>query len=239
MVLAAVLSGFVLALFAPWLQRLGRDATGWILAVLPLALFIYFASFLQPVSHGHPIIVTIPWVPSIDVNLSFNIDGLSLLFALIISGVGTLVIIYAGGYLKGDPNIGRFYVYILMFMASMLGVVLSNNVVTLFIFWELTSISSYMLIGYYHEKEDSRYAALQALLVTGAGGLALLAGLVMMALVGGSWEITELLEQGDVITHSPLYLGILVLVLAGAFTKSAQFPFHFWLPNAMAAPGPG
>ncbi len=238
MVLAAVLSGFVLALFAPWLQRLGRDATGWILALLPLVLFIYFASFIQQVSHGHPIIVTTSWVPSIDVNLSFNIDGLSLLFAMIISGVGTLVIIYAGGYLKGDPNIGRFYVYILMFMASMLGVVLSNNVVTLFIFWELTSISSYLLIGYYHEKEESRNAALQALLVTGAGGLALLAGLVMMALVGGSWEISKLLEQGDVITQSPLYLGILILVLAGAFTKSAQFPFHFWLPNAMAAPAP-
>jgi multicomponent Na+:H+ antiporter subunit A len=120
----------------------------------------------------------------------------------------------------------------------MLGVVLSNNVITLFIFWELTSVSSYMLIGYYHEKEDSRKAALQALLVTGAGGLALLAGLIMMALVGGSWEINELLEHHDAITGSSLYLPILILVLLGAFTKSAQFPFHFWLPNAMAAPAP-
>ncbi|RMF03927.1 MAG: putative monovalent cation/H+ antiporter subunit A [Chloroflexi bacterium] len=238
MVLEAVLSGFVLALFAPWIYKVGRGAAGWILALLPIGIFIYFATFVPPVAEGETFVFAQTWVPSIDISLSFNVDGLSLLFAMIISGVGALVIIYAGGYLAHDRDINRFYVYILMFMASMLGVVLSDNVITIFIFWELTSITSFMLIGYYHEKPESRTAALQALLVTGAGGLALMAGLVMMALVGGSWEISELLNRGDVITGSSLYVPILILVLAGAFTKSAQFPFHFWLPNAMAAPTP-
>ncbi len=238
MVLEAVLSGFVLALFAPWLNKVTRGAAGWIIAILPAGLFIYFATFVGPVAEGETFIFARQWVPTIDISLSFNVDGLSLLFAMIISGVGALVIIYAGGYMAHDEFIGRFYVYILMFMASMLGVVLSDNVVTIFIFWELTSVSSYMLIGYYHEKLESRTAALQALLVTGVGGLALLAGLVLMALVGGSWEISELLQRRDVISGSEFYIPILLLVLAAAFTKSAQFPFHFWLPNAMAAPAP-
>lgn len=236
--LQAVLSGFVLAIFAPWLYRLAGKATGWLLAVLPLGLFIYFITLESQVYHGHAIAVIYPWIPSLGINLSFYADGLSLLFALIISGVGTLIIIYGSGYLAGDKAIARFYVYILMFMASMLGVVLADNVITLFVFWELTSVSSYMLIGYYHEKADSRAAALQALLVTGAGGLAMLAGLTLMALVGGSWEISGLFSQGEAIQNSGLYGAILVLILAGAFTKSAQFPFHFWLPGAMAAPAP-
>ncbi len=238
MVLAAVLSGFVLAVFAPWINKMARGAAGWILALLPLGLFIYFANFISPIAEGETFIFSTAWVQAININLSFNVDGLSLLFALIITGIGALVIIYGGGYLAHDEFVGRFYVYILMFMASMLGVVLSDNVLTIFIFWELTSITSYMLIGYYHEKEESRAAALQALLVTGLGGLALLAGLVMMAIVGGSWEISELLTRGEVLRGSDLYLPILTLVLLGAFTKSAQFPFHFWLPNAMAAPAP-
>ena len=238
MVLEAVLSGFIVAIFAPWINKMAHRAAGWILALLPVGLFIYFANFLGPISAGETFVFSRAWVPSIDVNLSFHVDGLSLMFALIISGVGALVIIYASGYLAHDEFIGRFYVYILMFMASMLGVVLSDNIVTIFIFWELTSITSYMLIGYYHEKEESRTAALQALLVTGAGGLALMAGLVLMAIVGGSWEISELLNRHDVLTHSNLYPLMLTLVLLGAFTKSAQFPFHFWLPNAMAAPAP-
>lgn len=238
MVLEAVLSGFVLALFAPWINKMARSAAGWILALLPLGLFVYFANFILPVAEGQTFIFSTAWVPTIDINLSFQVDGLSLLFALIITGIGALVVIYGGGYLANDEFIGRFYLYILMFMGSMLGVVLSDNVLTIFIFWELTSITSYMLIGYYHEKLESRTAALQALLVTGVGGLALLAGLVMMALVGGSWEISELLKNGDVIRSSDIYLPILILILIAAFTKSAQFPFHFWLPNAMAAPAP-
>ena len=235
--LAAVLSGFILAIFVPLIQKIGRGATGWILALLPLGLVIYFASLINAVAK-EGLHFTYQWVPALDISLSFYLDGLSLLFALIISGVGTLIVIYGSGYLAGHDQIGRFYIYLLMFMASMLGVVLSNNVITLFVFWELTSITSFLLIGYYHEKEESRFAALQALLVTGSGGLALLAGLIMMALVGGSWEISDLFSQGEVVANHQLYLPLLILILAGAFTKSAQFPFHFWLPGAMAAPAP-
>lgn len=236
--LLAVLSGFILALVAPWLQRILGKAAAWTLALLPAGLFAYFASFIGPVAGGQPILVSTPWLPSLDINLSFNLDGLSLLFALIISGIGALIVLYGGAYLEGDSDLGRFYAYLLMFMASMLGLVLSNNVLSLFVFWELTSITSFLLIGYYHEREESRFAALQALLVTGLGGLAMLAGLVLLALIGGSWELTGLFEQGAVVTNHRLYLLTLALILAGAFTKSAQFPFHFWLPGAMAAPAP-
>jgi multicomponent Na+:H+ antiporter subunit A len=236
--LLAILSGFLLALVAPWLYRILGKAAGWALALLPVGLFAYFAGFIGPVAGGETILISTSWIPSLDINLSFNIDGLSLLFALIITGIGALIVIYGGGYLEGDPDLGRFYAYTLMFMASMLGLVLSNNVLSLFVFWELTSITSFLLIGYYHEEEESRFAALQALLVTGLGGLAMLAGLVLLAVIGGSWELTDLFKQGNVVTNHRLYLPVLILMLAGAFTKSAQFPFHFWLPGAMTAPTP-
>ncbi len=235
--LAAVLSGFVLAIITPWLHKIAREATGWLLALLPAGLAAYFVTRLLALPEGGTV-VTYEWVPSLSVNLSFLVDGLSLLFAIIITGIGTLIVLYGSGYLDGHRDIGRFYVYVLMFMASMLGVVLSNNVVTLFVFWELTSITSFLLIGYYHEKEESRFSALQALLVTGAGGLAMLAGLIMLAIAGGSWEINELFAQAETVRSSDLYPGLLILILVGAFTKSAQFPFHFWLPGAMAAPAP-
>jgi multicomponent Na+:H+ antiporter subunit A len=236
--LTAVLSGFALSLAAPWLQRRARGATGWILALLPLSLFIYLAGFISAIAAGQVFTVSYPWVPSLGVNLSFYLDGLSLTFALLISGIGALVVIYAGGYLAGDERVGRLYLFLLMFMASMLGLALAGNLITLFIFWELTSVSSYLLIGFDHERAEARAAALQALLVTGLGGLALLAGFVMLGLAGGSFELSTLLNQGEIIRSHPLYLPMLLLVLLGAFTKSAQFPFHFWLPGAMEAPAP-
>jgi multicomponent Na+:H+ antiporter subunit A len=236
--LTAVLSGFVLSLAAPWLQRIARGATGWLLALLPLGLFIYFASFIPAVAAGQVFTVSHLWVPSLGVNLSFYLDGLSLTFALLISGIGALVVVYAGGYLAGDERSGRLYLFLLMFMASMLGLALTGNLITFFIFWELTSVSSYLLIGFDHERDEARAAALQALLVTSLGGLALLAGLVMLGLAGGSYELSALLGRGEVIRSHPLYLPMLLLVLLGAFTKSAQFPFHFWLPGAMEAPAP-
>jgi multicomponent Na+:H+ antiporter subunit A len=235
--LEAVLSGFALSLGAPWLPRLGRGATGWLIAVLPLGLTLYFARLLAPIARGETIRVAYTWVPSLGLNLSFYLDGLSLLFALLITGIGTLIMIYAGGYLP-ERDLGRFYAFILMFMASMLGLVVADNLLTLFVFWELTSISSYLLIGFAHEKAAARAAALQALLVTGSGGLALLVGFILLGQVGGSLELSELLVGSGVVQSSPLYLPILVLVLLGAFTKSAQFPFHFWLPGAMEAPTP-
>jgi multicomponent Na+:H+ antiporter subunit A len=234
----AVLSGFALSLTVPWLQRIARGATGWILALLPVSLFIYFAGFISAIAAGHVFTVSRPWVPSLGVNLTFYLDGLSLTFALLVSGVGALVMIYAGGYLAGDERLGRLYLFLLTFMASMLGLALAGNLITLFIFWELTSVSSYLLIGFDHERDEARAAALQALLVTGLGGLALLAGLVMLGLAGGSFELSTLLGRGDLIKGSPLYLPMTLLTLLGAFTKSAQFPFHFWLPGAMEAPAP-
>src|SRR4051812_30520383 len=237
-VMAAVFSGFILALVAPGLHRLARGAAGWTLALLPLALTAYFASFVGAVASGETFHVRHGWVPALGVNLSFTLDGLSLLFALLISGVGALVLVYAGGYLAGHPGLGRLYAFLLMFMASMLGLVLADNLLLLFVFWELTSLSSYLLIGFDHERAEARAAALQALLVTGGGGLALLAGILLLGQAGGSLELSALLSRpGGVIAH-PLYVPILLLVLAGALTKSAQFPFHFWLPAAMEAPTP-
>jgi multicomponent Na+:H+ antiporter subunit A len=234
----AVLSGFVLALIAPWIYRIARGATGWLLAIFPSILFAYFLRSVEVIAGGDALRVYYPWVASLGINLSFYLDGLSLLFGLLITGIGALVLVYTGGYLKDHPHLGRFYGFLLMFMASMLGVVLADNTICLFLFWELTSVSSFLLIGFEHEKETSRAAALQALLVTSLGGLALLGGFLLLDQAGGSRELSLLLSRGDAIRSHSLYVPIVLLVVVGAFTKSAQFPFHFWLPAAMEAPTP-
>jgi multicomponent Na+:H+ antiporter subunit A len=234
----AVLSGFLLALIAPWIYRIARGATGWLLAIFPSILFAYFLRSVEVITGGDAVRVSYPWVASLGINLSFYLDGLSLLFGLLITGIGALVLVYTGGYLKDHPHLGRFYGFLLMFMASMLGVVLADNTICLFLFWELTSVSSFLLIGFEHEKETSRAAALQALLVTSLGGLALLGGFLLLDQAGGSRELSLLLGRGDAIRAHSLYVPIVLLVVAGAFTKSAQFPFHFWLPAAMEAPTP-
>jgi multicomponent Na+:H+ antiporter subunit A len=236
MLLLVILSGFAASLLAPWVFRIARARTGLVLAVLPFFITAYFLSFIPGMNAGAVHRVSYPWVAALGLNLSFQVDGLAVIFALLIAGIGSLVLIYASGYLGDHHQGGRFYAYILMFMASMLGLVTADNLLALFVFWELTSISSYLLIGFNHESEAAREGAWQALLVTAGGGLALLAGLVMLGQVGGSFEISGLLAI-DVRGHD-LYLPILVLVLAGAFTKSAQFPFYFWLPAAMEAPTP-
>jgi multicomponent Na+:H+ antiporter subunit A len=212
--------------------------TGWIIALLPLGLFVCFLVAAGPIIAGAPLAVSYAWMPTLGIGLTFYVDGLSLMFALLITGIGALVTVYAGGYLAGHAHLGRFYVSFLVFMISMLGIVVADNVIVLFVFWELTSLSSYLLIGFEHEDETARAAALQALLVTGVGGLALLAGLLLLGQVAGTLELSVLLERGDVVRAHPAYLPILLLVLVGAFTKSAQAPFHFWLPSAMAAPTP-
>ncbi|MGD9209053.1 MAG: proton-conducting transporter membrane subunit [Syntrophobacterales bacterium] len=239
----SLLATFTLALFAPFLYRLLGRATGWVLAFLPFTLVAFFGLHL-PISPGARFLTSWSWVPSLGVDLSFALDGLSLTFVLLVSGIGALVLIYSGAYLGEQPSGGRFFAYLLFFMGSMLGLVLSDNVITLFVFWELTSISSYLLIGFHHHTETSRASALKALLVTGAGGLLLLAGLLLMMLA--AVQLGSPLEDAGRISalfsvdfrQHPLYLPILVLLLLGAFTKSAQVPFHFWLPAAMAAPTP-
>ena len=236
--LLAVLSAFLLAIVAPTVHRATGAYSGWVLAVLPAALFVYFASFIPVVGAGEALRFSTPWVPGLGIELSFWLDGLSLLFALLITGIGFFIVAYAGRYLEGHRDLGRFYVLILSFMGSMLGLVLADNLIALFVFWELTSITSYLLIGFNHEDAKARKSALQGLFVTVGGGLALLTGLIMMALVSGSYEISEILASGDVVREHGWYVAIVLLVLAGCFTKSAQVPFHFWLPNAMAAPTP-
>ena len=240
--LFAVLSGFGLAALAPWLTRRLGDRIGWILALLPLSLTIYFAICLPAIVRGHALHQHWEWVPSLGIQLAFRLDGLSLLFALLITLIGSLILIYAGGYLKGHTDLGRFYAILLAFMASMLGLVLSDNLISLFVFWELTSITSYLLIGFDHENTEARKFALQGLLVTGGGGLVLMAGLILLGTLGESYSLSQLLAQDDVLRarlhDHPLTPAILLCILTGAFSKSAQFPFHFWLPNAMAAPTP-
>ena len=211
---------------------------GWVPVLLAAAIFAALLQAVPSVAAGEPLRGVWPWVPSLGVSLSFWIDGLSLTFGLLISGIGALVFLYAGTYLRGHPHFLRFMLYLTLFMLSMLGLVLADNLLTLFVFWELTSVTSYLLIGFNHADPQARRNALQALLITGTGGLALLAGIVLIGNVAGTFELSEIRAQGDAVLTSATYLPILLLFLAGAFTKSAQVPFHFWLPNAMAAPTP-
>ena len=187
---------------------------------------------------GEVVILSWPWLPSIGLELAFRFDGLGMLFAYLIVGIGLLVILYARYYLKAEDATGRFYAFLLLFMGAMLGVVLSENLLLLLIFWELTSLFSFLLIGYWKHDAQARQGARLALLVTGGGGLALFAGILLLGHIVGSFSLSDVLQAGAVVKSHPLYDLTLVLILLGAFTKSAQFPFHFWLPHAMAAPTP-
>jgi multicomponent Na+:H+ antiporter subunit A len=182
--------------------------------------------------------IAFPWFPSLDISFALRLDGLGLLMGLLVTGIGTLIVLYASGYLHHHPMLGRFYLFLLGFMAAMLGIVISDDLIVLFVFWELTSITSYLLIGFNNTEASSRTKALQALLVTGLGAMAMLAGFILIGETADTWSLAEVLKSGDALRGAPFYTAIVVLVLGGAFTKSAQVPFHFWLPNAMAAPTP-
>ncbi|WP_068081418.1 putative monovalent cation/H+ antiporter subunit A [Polycladidibacter stylochi] len=234
----ALLLPFAAAALGPVLTHRLKHNAAWILAVFPAFIFIHFLSYVPMVAAGQTFTVSYEWIPTFGITFSFYIDGLSTLFALLVSGIGTLVVLYAGGYLKGHTQQGIFFTYLLLFMGAMLGVVTADNMITLFVYWELTSITSFLLIGFDHLRTASRRSALQALVVTGAGGMALLAGFLLVYLASGTWQMSELLTNPDVLRSSSLYLPIFILICLGAFTKSAQFPFHFWLPNAMEAPTP-
>ncbi len=236
--LFAVLAPFAAAVVAPLLTRWLKHNAAWPLALVPALIFLHFTGFIEAVAHGETFVAAKAWAPSYGVNFSVYVDGLSTLFALLISGIGTFIILYAGGYLKGHPQQGRFFSFMFLFMGSMLGLVLGNNLISLFVFWELTSVTSFLLIGFDHLRAASRRAALQALVVTGGGGLALLAGFILIISATREIEMSVLLASPDIIKDTGLYVPIFILILGGAFTKSAQFPFHFWLPNAMEAPTP-
>lgn len=234
---------FVAAMAATLLHRLLRGHVATCLAAVPAALATAVVLRL-PLSPEAANLQSLPWVPEFGVSLAFRFDGLSAVFALLICGIGTLVLLYAGSYMRNDPKLGRLCGLLLFFLGSMLGVVMSDDLWLLFVFWELTSIASYLLIGFKNEKQEAREAARQALLVTGAGGLAILAGFVLLSTAAGQSGLPlgqasriSALTNADLSGHA-LFVPALILIALGAFSKSAQMPLHFWLPNAMTAPTP-
>lgn len=221
-----------------WLGSRSRTLTA-VAAALVTAISLGSLLSLAPgVLDGQAVLEFQPWVPEIGLNLGFRLDGLSLMFAGLIMGIGLLIILYASYYLSPQDSAAKFYAVMMLFMAAMLGVVLSDNLLLLVVFWELTSLSSFLLVGYWSHRADARAGARQALAVTGGGGLAMLAGFVLLGQIAGTFELSQMTGRAAEIQADPLFVPALLLILLGAFTKSAQFPFHFWLPDAMAAPTP-
>jgi len=237
-VLAVILLGFLLAFVSIPVHRINSERVGNWLSIVPLGIFVWALTYLDRIILEGYVSETYQWVSSIGLSLSFRLDGLSLFFVLLISGVGFFIYNYANAYLHHDSNKGKFFLYLSLFMTAMLGVVMSGNLIILFIFWELTSLSSYLLIGYYHNDEESRKSALMAMLVTVAGGLFMLAGIILLGITAGTFDLNIILSTPNILSNSGNASIIAILIIIGAITKSAQFPFHFWLPNAMAAPAP-
>lgn len=238
----AVLAPFIYTLLIPITYKLlKRVHTGWFVLPLPILLFVYFSSNIGTTSSLQAKIASIPWIPSLGIDFAVKLDGLGMLFSLLIAGIGSLVILYSIYYLDKDKEkLNQFYVYLLFFMGAMLGVVLCDNLIVLYMFWEITSISSFLLIGFWNNRSNSRYGAIKSMVITVFGGLSLLAGIVLLYLMTGSFNISEIItsvQQNSIISH-PLFMLGMICILLGAFTKSAQFPFHIWLPDAMEAPTP-
>lgn len=236
-----ILIPFILAFVIPYLYKklVTHIHTGWFVFFIPLGLFLYLTTYIADISSGHTIITSFAWIPSLDINLTTYLDGLSLIFALLITGIGALVVLYSIFYLNKEREaLANFYVYLLLFMGSMLGLVLSDNVLVLYVFWEITSITSFLLIAYWFEREKSRYGALKSLLITVLGGLAMLAGFIMLSIMADTYSIRTMLSNISLITSHHWFVPAMVLILLAAFTKSAQFPFSIWLPDAMEAPTP-
>jgi len=236
----AILAPFLFAVLVPLIYKATpRVHTGWFVLSLPVVLFIYFFQLLINGKHKKTIIETVEWIPSLGINFTAYLDGLGLLFSLLITGIGSLVVLYSIYYLsKEKEQLNTFYVYLLMFMGAMLGVVLSDNTIVLYTFWEITSFSSFLLIGYWYHREKSRYGAQKSMLITVFGGLSMLGGFIFLYLITGTFSIRETIAQSEVIITHDLFIPAMILILLGAFTKSAQFPFYIWLPDAMEAPTP-
>ncbi len=235
---AVVFVPFAASVAAPFLTRLLGHFAAPLLALVPAALLVFLATLVTPVAAGKVFHASFPWAPSYGLYLSFTLDGLSLVFALLITGIGSIIVLYSGAYLSHHPDRGRFVGLLLAFMGAMLGLVLADSLVVLCGFWELTAVTSFLLIGFDHARKAARRAAIQALVVTGAGGLALLLGAVLLNRLTGTWDLATMAGQGGAIRWSVLYPLAFALLAGAAFTKSAQLPFHFWLPNAMEAPTP-
>ncbi|REK74224.1 Na+/H+ antiporter subunit A [Paenibacillus paeoniae] len=232
-----LISAMLVPLLYKYLNR--RVHTGWFVLLVPLSIFIYLLQYIPGVAAGNTYKYTLSWIPSLDMNFTSYVDGLSLLFGLLISGIGTLVIIYSIFYMsKVREALHSFYVYLLMFMGAMLGLVFSDHLLVLYGFWELTSVSSFLLISYWYERKSSRQGALKAMLITVLGGFGMLAGFIMLIMMADTYSIREMIANLDVIQGHTLFIPAMLCVLLGAFTKSAQFPFGIWLPDAMEAPTP-
>lgn len=222
----------------PLTIRFGRSACAFFTALLPAAALALVLTNLPAVYAGETLVSTIDWVPLLGLSVSVHLDGLALLFAILVLGIGLLIILYARYYLSEKDSMGRFYAYLILFMTAMLGIVVSHNLLQMWVFWELTSLSSFLLISFWYHKSEARKGARMALTVTGLGGLALLAGVLLIGKIVGSYQLGDVLASGNLLREHAAYPIVVVLVLLGAFTKSAQFPFHFWLPHAMSAPTP-
>ncbi|WDE95448.1 putative monovalent cation/H+ antiporter subunit A [Lentisphaera profundi] len=229
---------FLAAFATPAIARFIPHNKRFLFALVPISSCCLILTKANDISMGLHYSENYTWIPRFGIDLNFRLDGLSFLMALLITGIGALILTYASGYMKGHQANTRFYTLIFIFMAAMLGLVLSDNLIMMFIFWELTTVSSFLLVGFNHEDPEARKKALQALIVTAGGGLAMLAGILLLGEITGTYRISELIPQADYIRNHELYKSIVILFCLGAFTKSAQFPFHFWLPNAMAAPTP-
>lgn len=229
---------FLGALLPGLMNSAGRSACAGVTFSVSLAAFIGLLTNLPSVLAGNVVMARVDWMPSLGLNFTLMLDGLGFFFALLILGIGLLIIAYARHYLSRDDHMGEFFTYLLLFQGAMVGVVLSDNILLLLIFWELTSLSSFLLIGYWKHLPEGRQGARMALIVTGSGGLAMIGGMLILGQIVGSYDLSVILQNRELIQADPLYVPALILILLGCFTKSAQFPFHFWLPHAMAAPTP-
>lgn len=236
----AIILPFVFVVIIPLLYKYTSAIhTGWIALLVPVSLFIYFAGYFSIHDAIDPITVSIPWIPSLGIHFTLYLDSLSLLFALLITGIGSLVVLYSIFYLSKDrEKLHLFYAYLMLFMGAMLGSVLSDNLLVLYTFWELTSVSSFLLIAYWYQRKRSRYGAQKAMYITMTGGFSMLLGFIILYVASGTFSIREIIAMGDVVTAHNLFIPAMFFILLGAFTKSAQFPFHIWLPDAMEAPTP-
>lgn len=235
----AVLLPLIFALIIPILYRFFKKIhLGWFVLPVPVVLFIYFLTYISTTQSGNTVIKTFNWMPHIGMNFDIYLDGLSILFSLLITGIGSLVVLYSIGYLDKSERLGNFYCYLLLFMGAMLGVVLSDNIIILYLFWELTSFSSFLLISFWREKKASIYGAQKSLIITVFGGLSLLGGLILISLAGQSLSLHYLIHHVSQIQDSSFFILAMVLIMLAAFTKSAQVPFYIWLPDAMEAPTP-
>jgi multicomponent K+:H+ antiporter subunit A len=233
-----VILPFAGSLGAAFLPSHARNAAPWLAGVIAVVCIALTSQLYPLMAEGVVVREVLPWAPESGLELTFRMDGFAWLFAMLVTVMGALVVLYARYYMAPQDPVPRFFSFFLAFMGAMLGVVLSGNLIQLVVFWELTSLTSFMLIAYWYHRTDARQGARMALTVTAAGGLCLLAGVLMLGWIAGGYDLDRVLDSGDLIRAHPWYLPALILIAVGALTKSAQFPFHFWLPHAMAAPTP-